>query len=397
MLARQFIGRVRDLLLNAPIPGGIAGSAQNFQSVLLCADCPCVVAGSLMGLGDPAVHVGKFESQCGSGADQANPHVLCFCEGLKGLSRTQPFQLHHSKVLVRVGDLDLPVGVAGIDLHELLRKLAVLEERVFRRLRLAAPPGDVADPVDALRMIEDALAVAGCSREQVRGGIGRAAEGGERLFELAALLAHLADQVHGARAAAERVGIQPVGLLARVVAQRLLAHRVEHIEPPHGVEPLAQVPEHELDQVLGLHALALRLDARLHRHDGENGHHRHACERGSGHDRHAARAALGVATDQSIDPQTRHPRDELEHRAAPAVALRAHISGDRLQRLALRQARRRERKSERLGKAFLAFAPGDAAGEGLSCGDIGEHAPLAVELLELDDLPVHPGRARRLG
>ena len=250
-------------------------------------------------------------------------------------------------------------------------------------------------------MLEDALAIPRVALEELRGGVGRAREGGQRIVQLAALLADLADEVQRARAVAERGGVEAAGILHGVVGERLLADGVERIEPAHGIELAAQVAEHELEQVFGLRTLALRLGARVHRRHRENGHQGHSRDgRGRDH-RHAPRAPLRVAAHEFVhaDACAQHARDELERREALAIAhgTGTQVGGDGLGRGSARSPLRCERVAQRLGKTLLGLAARDAAGEGFARRDEREDARFAVQFLELDDFAVHPFGARRIG
>src|SRR5262245_40802036 len=134
---------------------------------------------------------------------------------------------------------------------------------------VAVLPCDVADPVDALRVIEDALRIVRRTREQLARAARRLLENVQRVIVIAAEVIDLAEQVQCTRASPERIGVERARILRRVVLQRALADRIERIEPSDRLELLAQIAEHELDEPFGLAALRDRFALRAERIDAE--------------------------------------------------------------------------------------------------------------------------------
>jgi hypothetical protein len=198
----------------------------------------------------------------------------------QGLRRPPLFQLQHTQVLLRQRQFQQPVRLVGPGRSHPRQPLGQVHVALHRRFGLrqvATAAGDEADPVLALRMVEQALAVARRACQP----LGRAARGfGEPLFrrgQLAAALGDLADQVQRARTTAQRLGVQVGRVLCRVVGQRAFTHRIQRVQAAHRLQPLAQVAQHELQQALGLRALGLRLVRLLqgHARTGQHSTHRH--------------------------------------------------------------------------------------------------------------------------
>src|SRR5439155_5533489 len=150
------------------------------------------LAQRLTRLRDPAPCVGEFYAELLSRTDDVNPSLARIDESLQGLRRPRAFEIDNAEVLAGVGRLDAPIQVVRIQPGQLLRQLEVLAKGCLGGRDLAALPRDVADPVHALRMVEDALPVTRIARHQLAGAVGRTLKHPQGLVEAAALLGDLA-------------------------------------------------------------------------------------------------------------------------------------------------------------------------------------------------------------
>ena len=391
--------RVRGIVSSTRVVVRIGQRPKHCQPQLLRLDRCGIVADRFVSLRDPTVGVRQFDRELGLLAEQPGERVACFHKRRQCIPRELAIQLHNAEILRGVPGFQPPVGVGGVNLDQLLSKFPVFQEGTLCCFGLAASIRDVADPIDALGMLEDSLLIVRRACEGLLGGRRRARECGERLVQPAALLADLADQVQGRRATSERPAVQAVGVLLRVVGEGLCTDGIEHVEVSNGLKLLAQVPEHEPEQVFRMGVLPLRFGARSKCGDGEHAHHRHAGNRSGREHRHPPRAPLGVAAHQLIDAVSRahHPGQDLQRRESLAVAVRAQVRRDDLDGASGSLPVLWQRKAQRLRETFLRLAPGYPAGEGLAARDERNHALLAVEALELLDLPGNPLRTRGVG
>ena len=143
-----------------------------------------------------------------------------------------------------------PFVLVRIDGQELLRVVVVLGESSLRLRRVPALPGDVADPEDGLRVVENTLRILRIARQLFRGRGGRGLVRVQCRIEVAAKVVDLADEKLRPCSSAEsiRVGLPEVAHV--VIGEGALADAVEHVESPDRVEPCAQVGQHELDEPL---------------------------------------------------------------------------------------------------------------------------------------------------
>ena len=253
---------------------------------------------------------------------------------------------------------------------------------------------DVADPVHALRMIENALPVVRRAREQLARAARGLLEHVERMIEIAAQVIDLADQMQRARAAAERISVERAGILRRVVLQRSLADRIERIETADRLELLAQIAEHELDQAFGFPALRDRFAARAQRIDAERTGQQHAGERCSREQCPLAVAPLLLALLQRVEADVEHAGDQLEPRVRLAIAIRTRVGRDRLGAFVRQATGIVDREAQRRAEAFFGRAIRQVRRVRLAADDQAEDALGATEPLVREHFLVDPARLR---
>ena len=309
----------------------------------------------------------------------------------RGLVGVVASQEHHAQIVVGVSRLGAP-GVAGrIERHQTIGELLVGLELGLRLLELAAPLGDIAQPVDALGMVEDALRIVGLAGQQFGGALGRLLEEGQSGVHVAALLAQIAHQVQDPRAAAQRAGVQLGAVLGGVIGHGALGDVVEQVEAPGRLQLAAQVGQHELDQPLGLGPLGLGLVARGESHRRQPAHQHHAGQRGGGDRDQLPVPALGVATDQFVKAAAQHARQQLQKRHPPPVALRPQVRRGRLGGRGPDLAVAAQVETQRAREALQGLVASLLGRKGLAGDDHRQDTALAMQSLEADDFALHPG------
>ena len=214
----------------------------------------------------------------------------------------------------------------------------------------------------------------------------RLAERRQRGVVITLAEAHLAD-------ADERAGLlleSAVGEVARVerreVTDRLVVHRAHQVEAPHGAELLAQVAEHEAEDVLGLRLAPFGVVARHPGRGGESERDGSHGERGRCDRHEPALATLRFALRKVVVAHAEQSRNQAQERTVAAIALGARIGGQRLARRAARDVGRAQRGREAV--------PGRIVTRGIAVYDETEDAVAAARRAEGVGLGVHPARMR---
>jgi hypothetical protein len=214
----------------------------------------------------------------------------------------------------------------------------------------------------------------------------RLAERRHRGVVLAFVETHLAD-------AGQRAGLFFEGAVAEVarvergeVGRGLVVDRTHQVEPADRVQLLAQVAEHEAEDVLGLRLPALRIVARDPGGRGQAQRYRHACERGRGDHGPLALAPLRFAPGKRVVADAQQAGDELEEGAFAPVAFPARVRGERFDCAAVAC------RSEHGGRETLLCGIGAARFAG---HDEAQHPIAAATRAERFDFGVDPARLRR--
>ena len=256
-------------------------------------------------------------------------HRQCLGKGGFGFGKAPLIVKQGTQIALSVRAFHLPFGLFGIERHQLVGQPLVFAELRLGLFALTALVSDIAHPEHALGMIENAVRIVGIARQRFRRGCRRCAESGQPAHAVPADIAHFADQMQRAAAAAQRVGVQIARALAGIVFERALANHVERIEPPDRLQLFAQIGQHEFDQSIGFRALVARIVALLDREPGHPAHHGGQQQRSAGDQPRAQRPAPIIAPDQLVQPNPQHRRRQLKPGPAPAIAAAAGIGGQR--------------------------------------------------------------------
>ena len=190
-----------------------------------------------------------------------------------------------------------------------------------------------ADPIFALRMREDPRRIGRPGLEQRRGGpfrLGELGKGGKRI---ATLFVVLADRLQQPGALLQCVGGQLCEILAAIIADGALVHRLQQIEAAGALQTIAQVDQQIPDHRFAAFTLAFGGRARLEREQRQQSGDEHPDQGGDRHRGDPADAALRVALHQLVEPDIGQHRDELEQRQPRSVAVAPEIRRQWLERL----------------------------------------------------------------
>src|SRR5689334_23203486 len=97
-----------------------------------------------------------------------------------------------------------------------------------------------------------------------------------------------------------------------VISQRSASDRVKRVEPADRFELVLEIAEHEADEPLRFAPLLARFVAGLDGRNGKRARHRHSRQRGCGEPGELAMATGLLALDKVVEPDAKHPRDQLE-------------------------------------------------------------------------------------